>query len=44
MASSTITTMPVRSRSFAPLDPARDNKYKSPRLKGVVFDVDGTLW
>ena len=35
-------------KRFAPLDPERVDGYRSelplPRLKGVVFDVDGTLW
>ena len=32
----------IRPRRFAPLDTAR--KSDAPRLKGIVFDVDGTLW
>ena len=33
-------------KRFAPLDPERGGGGGSelPRLKGVVFDVDGTLW
>jgi HAD superfamily hydrolase (TIGR01549 family) len=35
---------PVRPRRFAPLDPAKQTKdEKRPKLKGIVFDVDGTL-
>jgi hypothetical protein len=32
----------LRPRRFAALDPAR--KSDAPPLKGIVFDVDGTLW
>lgn len=32
----------LRPRRFAPLDP--DVASDAPPLKGVVFDVDGTLW
>lgn len=32
----------LRPRRFAPLDPARSSN--APPLKGIVFDVDGTLW
>lgn len=31
-------------KRFAPLDPARSNASDAPPLKGIVFDVDGTLW
>lgn len=32
-------------RIFAPLDPGKGAGHKDiPRLKGIVFDVDGTLW
>jgi hypothetical protein len=32
-------------RRFAPLDVERGNHgFDAPRLRGVVFDVDGTLW
>ena len=32
-------------KRFAPLDPERRGGGEDlPRLKGVVFDVDGTLW
>lgn len=35
---------PSRPRRFAPLDPAkRTEGDKRPLLKGIVFDVDGTL-
>ena len=33
-----------RQRRFAPLDPQLSEKSNTPRLKGIVFDVDGTLW
>ena len=32
------------ARRFAPLDPALGHESDAPRLKGIVFDVDGTLW
>lgn len=32
----------LQPRRFAPLDPARVSD--APPLKGIVFDVDGTLW
>jgi hypothetical protein len=32
----------LRPRRFAPLDPAQTST--APPLKGIVFDVDGTLW
>jgi len=31
-------------KRFAPLDPQKGNTAGAPPLKGVVFDVDGTLW
>lgn len=31
-------------KRFAPLDPHKGNASKAPPLKGIVFDVDGTLW
>ena len=31
------------TKRFAPLDPAK-SRSSAPRLKGIVFDVDGTLW
>lgn len=35
---------PMRPRRFAPLDPAkRVDGDERPVLKGIVFDVDGTL-
>ncbi|KAF2194925.1 HAD-like protein [Zopfia rhizophila CBS 207.26] len=35
---------PIRPRRFAPLDPARRKEGdERPVLKGIVFDVDGTL-
>jgi hypothetical protein len=37
-------TQPVRPRRFAPLDPAKKKEGDDrPVLKGIVFDVDGTL-
>lgn len=34
----------VRQRRFAPLNPALAESSDAPQLKGIVFDVDGTLW
>jgi hypothetical protein len=35
---------PIRPRRFAPLDPAKQKEGdKRPVLRGIVFDVDGTL-
>jgi len=31
-------------KRFAPLDPEKGNASRAPPLKGIVFDVDGTLW
>jgi hypothetical protein len=31
-------------RRFAPLKETDGTAHTVPRLKGVVFDVDGTLW
>lgn len=31
-------------RRFAPLGKEAEGKGDAPVLKGVVFDVDGTLW
>lgn len=39
----TTTYTPPRPRRFAPLDPSIPNANNAPKLKGVVFDVDGTL-
>lgn len=39
----TTTYTPPRPRRFAPLDPSIPNSNNAPKLKGVVFDVDGTL-
>jgi hypothetical protein len=37
-------SQPVRPRRFAPLDPAKKKDGdERPLLKGIVFDVDGTL-
>lgn len=33
-----------RPRRFAPLNPDSKSKGDAPTLKGIVFDVDGTLW
>lgn len=32
------------AKRFAPLDPNVENSAGAPPLKGIVFDVDGTLW
>ena len=40
-AMSHVKTIPKR---FAPLDPQKSNPAGAPPLKGIVFDVDGTLW
>ena len=40
-AMSRVKTTPKR---FAPLDPQKNNPVGAPPLKGIVFDVDGTLW
>ena len=40
-AMSHIKTTPKR---FAPLDPQKSNPVGAAPLKGIVFDVDGTLW
>lgn len=34
----------LRQRRFAPLNPELSAKSDAPPLKGIVFDVDGTLW
>ena len=34
---------PARFR-FAPLDTSMTPLVEAPRLQGIVFDVDGTLW
>ena len=31
-------------KRFAPLDSQKGNVLGAPPLKGIVFDVDGTLW
>jgi len=43
MSSSSRMTRLGRPRMFAPLNPTLDNEPHAPRLKGIVFDVDGTL-
>jgi hypothetical protein len=32
------------AKRFAPLDTSKGNEAGAPTLKGIVFDVDGTLW
>jgi hypothetical protein len=47
MASVTVNALLPDPRRFAPLKPGaipEANTYNVPPLKGVVFDVDGTLW
>ena len=39
-----MTSAVRHTRRFAPLDPARTHESDAPQLKGIVFDVDGTLW
>lgn len=41
-----MTTKATRGppKRFAPLDPVKGNPHNAPPLRGVVFDVDGTLW
>ncbi|KAI1620720.1 phosphoglycolate phosphatase [Exophiala viscosa] len=43
-----MSTIPSREtkrepKRFAPLDPAEQNGQHLPKLKGIIFDVDGTL-
>ena len=39
------TQLPKTPRKFAPLKKSGDKTIEgAPKLKGVVFDVDGTLW
>ena len=39
------TTQEIKhTKRFAPLDPAEGSGSDAPGLKGIVFDVDGTLW
>lgn len=39
------TPMGVRPpKRFAPLDAQKQNYHGAPLLKGIIFDVDGTLW
>ncbi|KAL4792073.1 HAD-like domain-containing protein [Aspergillus venezuelensis] len=42
---SNVQDLPIGGRRFAPLNPSRSNESNSnaPQLKGIVFDVDGTL-
>ena len=32
------------TKRFAPLNPDKARGSDAPLLKGIVFDVDGTLW
>lgn len=34
----------LQQRRFAPLNADVKNDSGAPELKGIVFDVDGTLW
>lgn len=38
------TPLSKEPRRFAPLKEGIENTGGAPRLKGIVFDVDGTLW
>ena len=40
----TTTEEMKHTKRFAPLDPAKRSDTGTPALKGIVFDVDGTLW
>ena len=40
----TTTQEMKHTKRFAPLDPAKRSGSDAPVLKGIVFDVDGTLW
>lgn len=44
LAMSSLQDYGLRQRRFAPLNPANREPTKAPQLKGIVFDVDGTLW
>jgi hypothetical protein len=33
-----------KPRRFAPLNPDTTHGQDLPKLKGIIFDVDGTLW
>jgi hypothetical protein len=33
-----------RQRRFAPLSKGNRESSDAPQLKGIIFDVDGTLW
>lgn len=44
LAMSSLQDYDLRQRQFAPLNPANREPTKAPHLKGIVFDVDGTLW
>ena len=32
------------TKRFKPLDPTNSKSSDDPVLKGIIFDVDGTLW
>ncbi|KAB8079225.1 HAD superfamily hydrolase [Aspergillus leporis] len=38
-----MASSPLRQRRFAPLNPKKKRTSSEPPLKGIVFDVDGTL-
>lgn len=40
---STTSRLRRPTRRFAPLNPEKQNSYSARQLKGIVFDVDGTL-
>ncbi|KAL4932763.1 putative haloacid dehalogenase-like hydrolase [Aspergillus undulatus] len=40
---SSVEVYPLRGRRFAPLNPSNREASNAPQLKGIVFDVDGTL-
>lgn len=44
MSSVPIPGYPLRQRRFASLDPGQKGISDAPSLKGIIFDVDGTLW
>lgn len=39
-----VTMASRNARRFAPLNPGKSKDSNAPPLKGIVFDVDGTLW
>lgn len=40
----TATFIMKYTKRFAPLDPAHRQSSDAAKLKGIIFDVDGTLW